>query len=169
MRFFIFFLSVFLFSSCVRDYQKELREKIALLEKEGKRVIDYSSEKHFIIYKNGVSFCIDDLDNPVKKILSAEDTTSIYYYSIKWNKYDKPEVEKKHFRNILLDDNFWTDTDKRNGDNYVYPYTDSKVTFIEDKGMIYFTYKTNEIDAYGEQQEHKFNYLLYFQVSQVLK
>lgn len=158
---FIIILSVFLFSSCVRDYQKELREKIALLEKEGKRVIDYSSEKHIIIYKNGVSFCIDDLDNPVKKILSAEDTTSIYYYSIKWNKYDKPEVEKKHLRNILLDDNFWTDTDKRNGDNYVYPYTDSKVTFIEDKGMIYFTYKTNEIDAYGEQQEHKFNYLLY--------
>lgn len=161
MRFFIIFLSVFLFSSCVRDYQKELKEKIALLEKEGKRVIDYSSEKHFIIYKDGVSFCIDDLDNPGKKILSAEDTTSIYYYSIKWNKYDKPEIEKKHFMNILLDENFWTDTDTRNGNNYVYPYTDSKVTFNEDDGVIYFTYKKNELDAYGEQKEQNFNYLLY--------
>lgn len=161
MRFFIIILSVFLFSSCVRDYQKELREKIALLEKEGKRVIDYSSEKHFIIYKNGVSFCIDDLDNPIKKILSAEDTTSIYYYSIKWNKYDKPEIEKRHSMDIILDENFWTDTDKRNSDNYVYPYTDSKVIFKEDEGVIYFTYKTNKLDAYGEQKEQIFNYLLY--------
>lgn len=161
MRFFIIILSVFLFSSCVRDYQKELREKIALLEKEGKRVINYSSEKHFIIYKNGVSFCIDDLDNPVKKILSAEDTTSIYYYSIKWNKYDKPEIEKRHSMDIMLDENFWTDTDKRNSDNYVYPYTDSKVIFKEDEGVIYFTYKTNKLDAYGEQKEQIFNYLLY--------
>lgn len=145
-----------------KSNQQELfTKKIAQYEKNGKPIILKSSKNQLIVYKDSTSFWLDNLKEPAKKILSAEDTTSIYHYTIKWDKYDKPDIEKKHFRDALLDKNFWTDTDKKNGDDYTYPYTESNITLKEDLGVIFFTYKENYLDEYEEQKEHICTYLLY--------
>lgn len=158
---FIIILSVFLFSSCVRDYQKELREKIALLEKDGKRVIDYSSEKHFIIYKDGISFCFDNLDEPVRTILSAEKEMKLFNYNIEWNNFGKPDIILQNFYGFTekLGKNYWLDNEKESTSGYVYPFKSSTFDLVKNDSAIYFTYSYNTLDRGGTPTKFTNKYL----------
>lgn len=62
----------FLLFSCQRDYTKELENKMSQYQAEGKNMIDYSLNKHLIVYEDNNAFGIDNLDESAKKILSPE-------------------------------------------------------------------------------------------------
>lgn len=160
MKAFLFIiLSVFLFSFCARNYQKEIEDKIEFLEKEGKSVIKYSLDNHFIIYKYGTSFWLDNLDEPAKSILSADKNMKLFYYSMEWNNSGEPSITIQSYSTVELDKNYWLNNKKENDSDYVYPFNSSNLDLVKSDSAIILTYKYNSLDRGGTPTTYTNKYL----------
>lgn len=144
-------LSVFLLFSCARNYQKEIEDKIEILEKEGKSVIEYSLENHFIIYKYGTSFWLDNLDDSAKSILSADKDMKLFYYSMEWNNVGEPSIsiQFQPYYTVELDKNYWLGNEKENETDYVYPFNSSNFDLVKSDSAVILAYKYNSLDRGG--------------------
>lgn len=133
-----FYLLILLFlslQSCARNYVKEIEKLSAEYEKQGKVVLATSMQKHFIIYQDGDAFWMNNLDEPARKILSADKKMVKVYYHLSFNDKGHPGV-RKSFDEIKLDEGFFRASNISQDEmGYVYPYKKEEIKLLNDEAI----------------------------------
>lgn len=155
----------FLLFSCQRDYTKELENKMSQYKAEGKNVIDYSLNKHLIVYEDNNAFWIDNLDEPAKKILSPEKKMKLQEYDFGWSEKNGKVILKTrdaYEDTLMIDKQFWGESNiSQWADGYVFPYTKTDIFLIEDFAL-YFSVKENVHHDNNTMSTYTRHYIYYF-------
>ena len=159
----LLFLSL---QSCARNYVKEIEKLSAEYEKQGKVVLATSMQKHFIIYQDGDAFWLNNLDEPARKILSADKKMVKVYYHLSFNDKGHPGV-RKSFDEIKLDEGFFRASNISQDEmGYVYPYKKEEIKLLNDEA-ISFVYQTLD-DYRGVPYKNESKLVYYFSNSDTL-
>ncbi len=148
--------------SCTKNYPKELGKLVAKCQKESKPVIAVSQVKHFVIYKEGDAFWIDNLDEPAHEILSANKKMERKSYWMMFDDNGTPHVKvEESFREMELGKGFFGRNEStKNTVGYVYPYTESNIKLVNDE-VLTFTYSEVFEDRGGDNFTSKSQYVYY--------
>lgn len=151
-----------LFPSCSRNYKKECDKLIDEYKSLGKDIIARSDSNLFFIYADSNAFWIKDLDNPTKKILSADMDLKGIQYWMSFTGNGKPYIKPDTFY-VNLSPLFFqnkTKQDMEAGD--AYPYNKSSISIFNNEAII-FTYRCvyeNPRSEILEPYEEKYVYYL---------
>ncbi|WP_294480183.1 hypothetical protein [uncultured Bacteroides sp.] len=94
--------------SCTKNYPKELEKLIERYQKEGRHIIGASQAKHFVIYKKGDAFWVNNLDETAHEILSVNKNMERKSYWMTFDDNGTPHVKVSEcFREMKLEKGFW--------------------------------------------------------------
>lgn len=171
------FLILLLSQGCGRNIQKEMEKTIADYQRQGKKIIVTSREKHFIIYQNQNAFWINNLDEPERVLLSPDSIITKVTFVMGFSEngipnikqsYDQIKLEKyvlqdhvtSNFR--LLDDNTIAFTHQYSESNPWDPdgkdeivWKDEYVYYLSKPDTVFFSRVSPEIDAQQKTRQDK--------------
>lgn len=157
--------------ACTRDYHKELTKLAEQYQKEGRDVIAISEAKHFVVYKDGDAFWINNLDEPARILISANNKIRKKTYFLTFNKSGIPIVEEdRYVTEVELDPSFFEKNRNLNYEvGHAYPYTESDIKLFDDKALIFnYSKICEDIRGGGDNYVSKSQYILYFSNPNVL-